>query len=104
MRDHQNIGKENRGIEPEAADRLQRYFGCKLGREAEFEEGCDLAAHCTIFGQVTTSLPHQPDRRNGLALTVQHIDKRLVHRLVPAATFLKSLKRDSSCFDSLDVD
>ena len=38
MRHHQDVGEQDRGVEAEAADRLQRDFGGELRREAEVEE------------------------------------------------------------------
>ena len=37
-RNDQNIGKHDRRIETESADRLQRYLGGKLRREAQIEK------------------------------------------------------------------
>jgi hypothetical protein len=71
MRNDQDIGKQDRGVEAEPADRLQRHFGRQLGRKAEIEKARDLCPHGPIFRQVTARLPHHPDRRNPLWLPRQ---------------------------------
>ena len=79
--DHQDVREDDRGIESEPADRLQRDLGSKLRREAEIEEAAGLGAHLAIFRQIAAGLPHHPHRRNGLSLAGQHVDERLRHRL-----------------------
>ena len=50
-----------------------------VGREAEIEEAAGLGAQLAIFRQVTSRLPHHPDRRHALALAAQHLHERLRH-------------------------
>jgi hypothetical protein len=80
IRYDQNVGEDDRRIEAETADRLQRDFGGELRREAEVEEAAGLGAKLAIFRQVTARLPHHPDRRHRLALTCEHVEKGLVGR------------------------
>src|SRR5476649_482198 len=60
--DHEDIGENDRGIEAEALDRLQRDLDSLLRRVAEFEEGFGCGTNRAVFRQVTSSLTHQPDR------------------------------------------
>ena len=60
--DHEDIGEDDRGIEAEAPDRLQRDLDSLLRRVAEFEEGFGRGTDRAIFRQVTPGLAHQPDR------------------------------------------
>ena len=46
-----------------------------------------LLAHCAIFGQITSSLPHEPDRRWKATLPIEDIEKWLIHRSLPNARF-----------------
>jgi len=56
-------------IESKALHRLQRYFRREFGIETEIEKAARFLPHSTIFGQITTCLPHHPDRRNALTLS-----------------------------------
>ena len=63
----QNVREDDRGIEVEAADRLQRHFCGKFRIEAEIEKAAGPGADFAIFRQITARLPHHPDRRHRLA-------------------------------------
>ena len=63
MRNHQDVGEQDRRVEPEAPDRLQRHLGGELRRETQIEETAGLLAHRPILRQIAAGLPHQPDRR-----------------------------------------
>src|SRR5208282_85789 len=76
MRYHEDIGKHDRSIESEATDRLQGYLRRPFRVEAEIEEALRFLADRPIFRKVSTGLPHEPDRRNGLMLACQHTKKR----------------------------
>jgi hypothetical protein len=73
MRNDQNIGEQDCGVETESSDRLQRYLGGQIRREHEVEEAAGARPKLTILREVTTGLPHQPNRRNWLAPAVQHL-------------------------------
>ena len=91
MRHDQNIRKQDRRIEAEAPDRLQRHFGGKLRIEAEIEEIAGLFAHRPVFRQIPPGLPHQPDRRRPRSPMIEHVEERLVHRGIQSrSSFLKS--------------
>ena len=67
QRDHQNIGKQDRGIETETPHRLQGHFRRQFGIKAEIEKAAGFLTHRTIFRQIPAGLPHHPDRRNRFA-------------------------------------
>ena len=71
----ENVGEDDRGIEIEPADRLQRNLGGIFRREAEVEETSGLGAQLAIFGQITAGLPHHPDRRYLLPVAGKHVDE-----------------------------
>ena len=71
--DDQNIREDDRGIEVEAADRLQRHFGGEFGREAQIEKAAGFGADFTVFRQIAAGLAHHPDRRDGLAAAGQDL-------------------------------
>jgi hypothetical protein len=68
MRYHQNIGKQDCRVETEAADRLQCHLGRKLRIETQIEKAFRLLANSPIFRKIAPGLPHQPNRRHGIAL------------------------------------
>jgi hypothetical protein len=72
----QNIGEDDRGIEVEAADRLQRDFCGVFRREAQIEKAAGHGAQFAVFGQVTAGLPHHPDRGYRLPASGKHFDER----------------------------
>ena len=45
----ENIREDDRGVEVEAADRLQRHFGGEFGREAQIEEAAGFGADFPVF-------------------------------------------------------
>jgi hypothetical protein len=61
-RERQDVGEQDRRVERETIERLQRHFGRVVGilREAEETAG---AARRVVFGQIAAGLAHQPDRR-----------------------------------------
>ena len=71
QRNDQDVGEEDRRVEVEPFDRLQRYLGGELGIEAEVEEGADPRPQLPVFGQVASCLPHHPDRRRIETLPVE---------------------------------
>ena len=75
--DHQDVGEDDRRIEAEPPDRLQRHLGGKFRVEAEIEEAAGLGAQLAIFRQIAAGLPHHPDRRNGLPLAGEDVDEGL---------------------------
>ena len=89
MRYDQNIGKQNRRIETKSPDRLQRYLRGKFWIEAQIEKASGLFANCPVFRQVSTRLPHQPDRRNAEAFARQYAEDGFVRSDYPTHVDLK---------------
>ena len=58
----QQIGKQNRRVDLDAADRLQRDGGREIGRAADVEQRIALA-QLAILAHVAAGLAHEPDRR-----------------------------------------
>ena len=76
MRDDQDVGEHDRGVEAEAADRLQRHLFGKTRRVAEIEKRTRLFAGLAIFGQIASRLPHDPDRQRPDRFAVEHAENR----------------------------
>ena len=60
MRDHQNIGKQDRCIETETPDGLKRHLRRHVRIEAKIEEAAGFFAHGAVFRQIAPGLPHHP--------------------------------------------
>ena len=76
MGDHQNIRKQDRGIEAEPPQRLQGYLGCFFRVVAQVQKtACNLPDR-TVFRQITASLAHKPDGRWADAFAVKRSDQR----------------------------
>ena len=63
MRDDQDVGEQDRGVEAEAADRLQRHLLGEPRSVAEVEERARLFAGLPVFRQIAARLAHDPDRQ-----------------------------------------
>ena len=61
---HQDVGEQDRGVDADEVDRLQRDLDGELGRPAHLEEAV-LLADRAVLGEVATGLSHHPDRRVG---------------------------------------
>ena len=72
----QDVGEDDRGVEVEAADRLQSDFGGEVRREAKIEKAAGLGADFAVFRQIAAGLPHHPDRRDGLPAAGKHREER----------------------------
>src|SRR5262249_60531232 len=98
MRHDQKIGKQDRSGEPEATNGLQDYLGRSFGVKAEVEKACGLLAQSPICGKISSGLPHQPNRRNGLTLSRKHAEQRFAHnRYRHALTRNQIILRESCC-------
>jgi len=87
---HQNVGKQDRGVETKAPHRLQCHFGGKFRIETQIEKAARFLPHRTIFRQIPPRLPHHPYRWNGLALSAEHLQQRLYpHAIGFAGVFHK---------------
>ena len=85
--DDENIREDDRGIEVEAADRLQGHFGSEFGCEAQVEESPGPGADFTVFRQIASGLAHHPDRRDGLAAARENLKKGFDRGQMCQATF-----------------
>ncbi len=68
IRDRQDVGEDDRGVEAEAADRLERRLDRHLRRIAEMQEALRLLPDLPVLRQIAAGLAHEPDRRDGLDL------------------------------------
>src|SRR5262249_48390664 len=91
LRHHQDVGEQDRGIEPEPPHRLQGDLGGELRREAEFEERTHPSTNRPVLRTVPPRLTHQPDRRRPLPPAGQHFHQRLEGTVVPHTILPKSL-------------
>ena len=62
--DQQDVGEEDRRVDAEALDGLERDLGGRLGVVAELEEAVALAQRA-VLGHVAPGLTHEPDRTRG---------------------------------------
>ena len=76
----ENVGEDDRGIEVEAPDRLQRDLGGMIRREAEIEKAAGLGAQRAIFRQIAAGLPHHPERWHLLPAAGQNFKERFWRR------------------------
>src|SRR5256885_13420658 len=58
--DQEDVGEEDRRVDAEAVDGLQRDFGRRLRVPGKLEESVPLA-HRPILRQIAAGLPHEPD-------------------------------------------
>ena len=90
MRDHQDVGEQDSGIEAEPSHRLERHFRREFRREAKVEEITDPVPHLAIFRQIATGLTHQPDRRRHTPPAVENVKNGFIHRATPACSRFQS--------------
>src|SRR4030095_1456779 len=62
LEDEQDVGEDDRGVDPELLDGHHRHLGGGIGRLAELEEP-ELLADGAILRLVASRLPHEPHRR-----------------------------------------
>ena len=60
LEDQQDVGEEDRGVDPQAFGGGDGDLGGQLGALAELQER-DAGADVPVFGHVPAGLPHQPD-------------------------------------------
>ena len=80
VRHDQDIGKQDRSVEAKPVDRLQGYFASRFAVVGHGEKAALFRPQRAIFGQVTTSLAHEPERHLRTALAVKRIEKKTGHR------------------------
>jgi hypothetical protein len=69
----ENVGEQDRCVEAEPADRLQRHFDGEIWIVAKVEKTPRRFACFPILGQVASRLPHHPDRRRKDAFSLQDL-------------------------------
>jgi hypothetical protein len=84
----QQIGEQDRGVEAETPDRLQRHLGGQRGVLAQLQERHALA-DLAVLGEVAPRLAHHPQRRLRRRFTTtgpqeQSIGTRVGHEVILA--------------------
>ena len=74
MRHDEDVGEQDRPIETEPVDRLERNLASGLAVVGHREKSALLFPQSTILGQVTSCLPHEPERHAISALAVQRVE------------------------------
>ena len=77
MRHDEDVREQDRGVEAEAPDRLQRDLGGAARVVAEIEERAGLGAQLAVFREIAAGLAHEPDRRRPDRLAAEHAQNRL---------------------------
>ena len=72
VRDDQDVGKQDRPVEAETPDRLQRHLGGGRAVIDQIEEAALFRPQCPIFGKIAAGLAHQPDGGRITAFPAQH--------------------------------
>ena len=108
MRHDEDVGEQDRRIEAEAPDRLQRHFGGKLGIVAERRGSCrpwpearDTPADSGLpaaSARSEASSGSRPTRR--AERRVRHWSPCLLGPSIPISLKLRILEREFFCFDS----
>ena len=77
---HEDVREQDRGIEAEAADRLQGDLDREVRRVAELEKAPHPCPYCPVLGQVAARLAHEPERRRTAHLAPQGRQERLLRQ------------------------
>src|SRR5215471_4013280 len=93
----QQIGKQNRGVDFDAANGLKCDRSCEIGRSTDVEQGIPLA-ELTILAHVAASLSHEPHRSgvDGLAPAGSKKPARRIGQCVTLRRLRASPTRSSS--------
>ena len=78
IRDGQNIGEQDGGIQIVAFQRLQGHFAGQFTVFAQTQKITRLGTCCAVFRQVASCLTHHPDRGYIHRLTQQRTQKAIV--------------------------
>ena len=73
--DQQDVGEQDRGVDPETLHRLERDLGGSLGIAAQLEEGV-ARAQGTVFRQIAAGLAHEPHGRERRRLAPRGAQER----------------------------
>jgi hypothetical protein len=77
VRQDENVGEQDRTVEAEPADRLQRRLDGEGGVIAKIEKGRGFRPKIPVFRQIAPRLAHEPDRRRRLPLAGERGEERL---------------------------
>ncbi len=78
IRDGQDVGEQDGGIQREALQRLQRHLAGTRGVHAQVHEATGLTADFAIFRQIAASLAHHPDGSTVDRLTGQRAQEAII--------------------------
>jgi hypothetical protein len=62
VRDGEDVGKHDGGVEREALERLERHFGGERRRFGKLEEASGAGSRLVVLRKIAPGLAHQPDR------------------------------------------
>ena len=71
----EDVREQDRGVEAEAADRLERHLDRLVRIVAELEERAGPGTDRPIFRKVAAGLPHQPERRRPYRFTAKRLQE-----------------------------
>src|SRR5688572_21970874 len=80
VRNREDVGEHDRGIELKALERLQRHLGGERRRLGELEEAAGFRARRVVFREIAAGLAHQPNRRVGRGLAGERPQQSVVSR------------------------
>jgi hypothetical protein len=78
VRDGEDVGEQDRGVEAVTLERLQRDLAGQLRVHAQVEEAAGLRARGAVLGQVAPGLAHHPQRRARRRLSQQRAQQQVV--------------------------
>ena len=92
MRDHQDVGEQDRPVEAEATDRLERDFGRRCTVVGKRQEAALLFPQRPVLGEVAPGLAHQPQGNPIAPLSVQCLEQGAGHRACVQSNKTKILR------------
>src|SRR5690606_18495558 len=95
MRYDEDVGKQDRGVETETADRLQGHLDGEIGIVADVEEASRFLADLPVFREIAACLAHHPDRRREDHLPNENVDYETTsgHITTPYRIPISSIKK-----------
>jgi len=67
---------------------LKRHLGRKFWTKTQLKKVSRLFPYHPVLRQIAAGLPHEPYGRRTPTLVIKDIEKRFVHRVIPALPFL----------------
>src|SRR2546425_1775779 len=77
LHDQQDVGEEDRRVDPEAPDGLQRHLRGRLRVAAQLEEAVPRP-HRSVFWQIAPGLAHEPHRRVGSRFAARRAEESTI--------------------------